>query len=261
MTKDRLLGVLLCGHGSRDADTCLEFERFVKTIRQKLTNLSGRVLVEGAYLEFRRPTIEESFQKLVQANVERIVAQPLMLFAARHATRDIPDQIKRLGTLHPAIAVSCSQELPFDESLLAVALDRIKSVVGYVSSEEWRKTLLLVVGRGSSDAAANQTLGNVAQELHRHLGIGRSKWAFAGIAPPSIKDGLIQAVDEGFQRIVVFPYFLFDGLLVKRTQHLTAEVAIKYPSVDFSVAPHLADHPTLVNSVANRILSILPLQP
>jgi sirohydrochlorin cobaltochelatase len=57
-------------------------------------------------------------------------------------------------------------------------------------------------------------------------------------------------------RIVVFPYFLFNGVLVKRIHRLTADASRTFPEITFSVAAHLADHPAIVETVTNNILTL-----
>ena len=47
----------------------------------------------------------------------------------------------------------------------------------------------------------------------------------------------------GYKRIVVFPYFLFTGILVRRIYDHTDIVAAEFPDVEFVKAGYLNDHP------------------
>ena len=61
----------------------------------------------------------------------------------------------------------------------------------------------------------------------------------------------------GFRRIVVFPYFLFTGILVKRIYHYTGVVAERHPDIEFLKAPYLNDHPLVLDTFAERVREIL----
>ena len=250
-------GILLCGHGSRDEDTQTEFDGFVAATRKALLLHGLSAVIEGAYLEFSHPTISEGFAKLTQAGVNHVVAQPLMLFAARHARKDVPGEANAFAAAHPDIPIDCGHELTLDAKLLAAANDRVNEAATSAASTARRQdTLLLVVGRGSSDSGANRTLVELARKLGEALGIAKAEIAFAGIAEPDVEDGLAQAARQGFPRIIVLPYFLFTGVLVKRIHALTEDTARRHPDIQFLVARHLADHPLVVEAVVDRILEV-----
>jgi sirohydrochlorin cobaltochelatase len=249
-------GVLLCGHGSRDQETRTEFDTFVAAIRNALTRKLSSV-VEGAYLEFSQPTIGEGFARLAASGVKRIVAQPLMLFAARHAKNDVPGEARAFAAAHPEIRIDCGHELSLDAKLLAAAEDRVNEAEASAASVIRRSdTILLTIGRGSSDSEANHTLVELALKLREVLGMAKADIAFAGIAEPNVADGLDQAAQRGFSRVIVLPYFLFTGVLMKRIHALTADTAREYPDIQFLVARHLADHPLVVETVVDRILDL-----
>lgn len=249
-------GILLCGHGSRDKETRTEFDMFVAAIRHALVRELPCV-VEGACLEFSQPTIGEGFTKLAGAGVTRIMAQPLMLFAARHAKNDVPSEAHAFAAAHPEIRIDCGRELSLDAKLLAAAGDRVKEAeAAEISFVPRPDTLLLAIGRGSSDAEANHTLVELALKLRQALGLAKADIAFAGIAEPDIAHGLNQAAQQGFSRVIVLPYFLFTGVLVKRIHALTADAVRAYPTTQFLVARHLADHPLVIGTVVDRILDL-----
>ncbi|MCK5623244.1 MAG: sirohydrochlorin chelatase, partial [Alphaproteobacteria bacterium] len=65
------------------------------------------------------------------------------------------------------------------------------------------------------------------------------------------------AVKLGFRRIIVFPYFLFTGRLVKRIYDHTDIVAARHPDVEFIKAPYLNDHPLVLDCFVDRVNEIL----
>jgi sirohydrochlorin cobaltochelatase len=60
----------------------------------------------------------------------------------------------------------------------------------------------------------------------------------------------------GFARVVVFPYFLFTGILVKRIYEETDAAAAAFPAIDFVKAPYLRDHPLVLDAFADRVEEI-----
>src|SRR3546814_9078662 len=74
---------------------------------------------------------------------------------------------------------------------------------------------------------------------------------------PLGEPGLEHAARLGFRRIVVFPYFLFTGVLVQRIYDATDMVAARYPGIEFVKAPYLNDHEQVLRTFEARIQEIL----
>ncbi|MDX1401198.1 MAG: CbiX/SirB N-terminal domain-containing protein, partial [Kiloniellales bacterium] len=72
-----------------------------------------------------------------------------------------------------------------------------------------------------------------------------------------VEPGLEHAAKLGYKRIIVFPYFLFTGVLVKRIYHYTDLVASRHPEIEFVKASYLKDHPLVLDSFAERVEEIL----
>jgi sirohydrochlorin cobaltochelatase len=80
------LGVLVCGHGSRNRLAVAEFASLAEQLRQVL----APVPVAHGYLEFARPILRDGLEELRARGVRHVLAVPAMLFAAGHAKNDIP---------------------------------------------------------------------------------------------------------------------------------------------------------------------------
>src|SRR3546814_3855004 len=70
-------------------------------------------------------------------------------------------------------------------------------------------------------------------------------------------DLLEHAARLGYKRIVVFPYFLFTGILVQRIYDHTDIVAQRHPEIEFVKAGYLNDHPAVLDAFAERVQEIL----
>ena len=175
-----LPGVLLCGHGSRDVEAAAEFARVVAGLAQRLPDR----IVAAASLEFARPTIREGRRSLRDRGVRDLLAVPCMLFAAGHVKNDLPWEINSFATANPDLTVSFARDLTIDAKLLrAMAGDRIEAALAGTSAAE---SLLLVIGRGTSDPDANANIAKLARLLGEGLGFGWSEIGFSGVAHPRV---------------------------------------------------------------------------
>ena len=118
-------------------------------------------------------------------------------------------------------------------------------------------TLLVVVGRGASDPDANSNVAKVARMLWEGFGFGWAETAYSGVTFPLVEPALEKAARLGFRRIVVFPYFLFTGVLVQRIYDAADAVAARHPGIEFVKAPYLNDHPLVLDTFVDRVHEIL----
>ncbi len=245
--------VLLCGHGSRDPEAISEFEEAAAALRSRLASLApGRDFATG-YLEFARPTIGEGLAALTARGARRILAIPGMLFAASHVKNDLPWEMNSFIADNPGIDVRLGRDLGIEPKLLEAAAARIAAAAPDERPGVRSDTLLVVVGRGTNDPDANSNIAKIARMLWEGMGFGWAEAAFSGVADPRVDTALERAARLGFRRIVVFPYFLFTGVLVKRIYAQTDEVAARFPDIEFVKAGYLRDHARVIDTFADRI--------
>ncbi len=241
--------VLLCGHGSRDPEAIGEFEEAATALRSRLMTLAPGGDFATGYLEFARPTIGESLAALTARGARRILAIPGMLFAASHVKNDLPWEMNSFIAANPGIEVRLGRDLAIDPKLLDAAAERIEAAVPGDRSD----TLLVVVGRGTNDPDANSNIAKLARMLWEGMGFGWAEAAFSGVADPRVDAALERAARLGFRRIVVFPYFLFTGILVKRIYAQTDGVAARFPDIAFVKALYLRDHVRVIDAFVDRV--------
>ena len=246
-------GVMVCGHGSRDEDAVEEFRVFAKGLKKQLRQYE----IDWGFLEFATPVIKSGLDALRDKGIRKIMAVPVMLFAAGHAKNDIPSVLNAYQAQNPELSISYARELGIDLKLIRAAGERVKEAIkqaeGNISLEE---TLLLVVGRGASDPDANSNVSKVTRMLWEGLGLGWAETAYSGVTFPLVEPGLEHAARLGYKRIIVFPYFLFSGILVKRIYHYTDVVAARHPEIQFIKASYLNDHPLVLETFADRVEEI-----
>ena len=257
----RKIGVMICGHGSRSAVAVSEFA----TLAEKLpAYLPAEWDCDYGYLEFANPVIRAGLDNLRARGVDRILAVPGMLFAAMHTKNDIPTVLNAYAAEH-GIEVSYGRDLGVDPKMIAAAGDRVRDAIaaadaagGAVPLEE---TCLVVIGRGASDPDANGNVAKVARLLQEGLGLGWLEVGYSGVTFPLVEPVLRHAAKLGYRRIVVFPYFLFSGILIDRIYGFTDKVAADHPDMQFVKAGYLGDHPKVLETFAERAVEQLGAVP
>ena len=247
-------GVMLCGHGSRNRRAVEEFSKLAQRLRARLPG----VPVEYGYLEFADPVLHQGLDRLRAAGARKILAVPGMLFAAGHAKNDIPSVLNTYAGTHPGVEITYGRELGVDLKMLRAAGDRIEQALGDADGGIARaETLLMVVGRGASDPDANSNVAKIMRMLWEGMGFGWGEVAYSGVTFPLVAPALSHAVKLGYRRIVVFPYFLFTGVLVNRIYDAVDEAAAAHPEIEFLKAPYLNDHPLVLETLVERLREML----
>lgn len=179
------------------------------------------------------------------------------LSPAGHVKNDLPWEINSFAAENPDVSIAYGRELAVDLKLLAAAKERISAAEARAKpGVERSETLLLVVGRGTNDPDANSNVAKVARLLWEGMRFGWTEIAYSGVTAPRVDAALERAVRLGFRRIVVFPYFLFTGVLVKRIYAQADAAAAAYPEVEIVKADYLNDHPLVLDALAERLAEI-----
>ena len=242
--------VMICGHGSRDDHAIEEFNKLAGHLSRRLPQFD----VESGFLEFATPIIRTGLDKLKERGAKKIVCVPGMLFAAGHVKNDLPSEVNNFGAENPGIEMIFGRELAVDQKLLEAARQRIEEAENEAATDVDRKdTLLMVVGRGTNDPDANSNVSKVARMLWEGMGFGWAEVSYSGVASPLVDAGLKNAVKLGYRRIIVFPYFLFTGILVRRIYDWVDEAAANHPEIEFLKASYLNDHDLLIDTFVERV--------
>ncbi|MGV8892189.1 MAG: precorrin-8X methylmutase [Burkholderiaceae bacterium] len=242
-------GIVVAGHGSRDPDGVREFEALVTLVRSR----APQHIVSHGYLEFANPTIDQAVKTTVAAGVRQIAVVPGVLLGARHAKNDMPSEILALAREYPDIDFHFGTPLNLHPKLLQLAQERIVAAEA-LSPQTVRRddTCLVLVGRGTTDPDANGEIAKLARMLEEGMGFGGVYVCFSGTAKPLVDDGLRAAARLGFKRLVVLPFFLFDGVLVKRIYAAIDALQQREPALELLKAGYLGVHPFVADVLIDR---------
>ena len=247
------IGVMICGHGSRSQAAVDEFAVLAKKLPAYLPEDWE---TDYGYLEFANPVIRDGLDRLRDMGCERILAVPGMLFAAMHAKNDIPTVLNTYAKVN-GVEVSYGRELGVDPKMIAAAGARVQEAVDRANAElgalPLDQTCLVVIGRGASDPDANANVSKIARMLWEGMGFGWCEVGYSGVTFPLVEPCLQHVTRLGYKRVIVFPYFLFTGILIDRIYGFTDQVAAQHPDIQFVKAGYLNDHPQVLETFAERI--------
>jgi sirohydrochlorin cobaltochelatase len=247
----------MIGHGTRDEEGRQTFLDFAK-VYQALD--SSRPVVP-CFLELTAPTIQEGVDQCVEQGYTELSALPILLFAARHNKFDVTNELDRARVRHPQVRFHYGRHFGITPGILDLWRDRMSKLdqpFGDSESQEQSKiqnrqdTVLLFVGRGSSDPDANGDVYKMARMLWEGSGYKTVETCFIGITHPRLEEGFRRARLYEPKRIIVLPYFLFTGSLVKKIFDITAQQQEQYPEISMTCLPEMGIQPQLLSILRDR---------
>jgi sirohydrochlorin cobaltochelatase len=249
--KSAAMGALLIGHGTREPEGISEFHSTV----QQVFIAWPEIAVEPCFLEIAEPSIESAVKRLLERGVAQIVVMPLLLFAAGHAKRDVPMAVAEALRPYPQIAWQQAEHLGCHAAILEQSASRFQEALANRTAVPSQRTALLLVGRGSLDPEATSEMHEFASLLPQARLVDAVHLAFVAMAQPSLEEILEQIAEKGYERVIVQPHLLFDGLLLGRIGEIVAEFACRQPQTDWVVSGHLGLGPTpaVARAVAERM--------
>ena len=207
-------------------------------------------------------------KKLLAAGVDDIYAVPGMLFAATHARNDIPSVLlnfqQQLVQQQSNTKIHYGSELGLHPAMIEAFQTRIYQSMSLDSQQppaNLHDTMLVVVGRGTSDTLANAEAAKLTRIVNENMGFGWADTVYSGVTYPSVGVGLERLIKLGFKKIVVAPYFLFTGRLIKRIYAYVDKLAEQHPEIEFIKTPYLNDHPKVIDAFEVRLRQIMTQQP
>ena len=243
--------LLAIGHGTRNPQGRQTFLDFVATYQQLDTSRP----VIPCFLELTEPSISQGIDRCLAEGYTEITALPVLLFAARHNKYDVTNELDRGIKAHPQLSISYGRHFGINPEIIELWRDRLKTLdlpqhnPQQIARED---TVLLFVGRGSSDPDANGDLTKLARVLWEGSGYKTVETCFIGITHPRLEEGFRRAYFYQPKRIIVLPYFLFTGTLINKIKSITAQQAAQHPEIQFSSLKEMGIAPQLLKLFRQR---------
>ena len=245
--------LLMIGHGSRDAQGRQALLDFAQAYQQLDTSRP----VVPCFLELTEPSILDGVNYCVEQGYTELSALPILLFAARHNKFDVTNELDRARQIHPQVKFHYGRHFGINPRILELWQARLRQLdqPPYNPDNIPRsETVLLFVGRGSSDPDANGDVYKMARMLWEGSGYQTVETCFIGITHPRLEEGFRRARLYQPKRIIVLPYFLFTGVLMKKIFDISAQQQEQYPNIALHCLPEIGIQPQLLQLLREREL-------
>nr|WP_246354441.1 precorrin-3B C(17)-methyltransferase [Paenibacillus phytohabitans] len=278
--------VLLVGHGSRIQAGNDELLQFTSQLAARKPELK----FETCFIELASPSIAGGIAKCVEDGATQIYIVPIILFAAGHSKLDIPLAIDEAKLKYPGVEFVYGRPLGVQERAVDIVLDRIREAESLsasvkhsneadslavsvdhsneagaadlslqeaeartTSAAEDKDTIVLLMGRGGSDPDANSDFYKLGRLLWERTSYQSVESCFIAITKPSLPGGLERCLALGARKIIVVPYLLFTGVLMKQFAEMVSRFAAEHPEIEVQLGRQLGTHPLLVDMLTERI--------
>ncbi|TGV05379.1 sirohydrochlorin chelatase, partial [Mesorhizobium sp. M00.F.Ca.ET.186.01.1.1] len=188
----------------------------------------------------------------VARGATRVAVIPIILFSAGHAKIHIPAAIDEAKELHPHVQFIYGRPIGIHEEVINILSTRMAEA-GFASGEDYDDLAVLVIGRGSSDADANSDIYKMSRLFWERYKAPLVETAFMGVTYPLYDEGVERCLKLGAKRIVLLPYFLFTGVLIKRMSDQLEKFRAQYPDAQFEMAEYFGFHPLLKEVLKDRV--------
>ncbi|MEC2551377.1 sirohydrochlorin chelatase [Bacillus tropicus] len=218
--------ILYICHGSRLKAAKEEAVAFITSCM----NHVEASIQEICFLELVSPTIDEGFRTCVERGATEIIVIPVFLLAAGHVKKDIPFELEKLTNQFLNVKVTYGNPFGVSEAL-------VKSVYSGsgIEQDDKNEVTLLLVARGSSDPKVLRDINWIASLFQMEEKIKKVEVCYLAAAEPKFEEKLKEVVERKEKNIVVLPYLLFTGLLMK---HIEKEVR-QYELDEIKISPYL----------------------
>ncbi|MBE5105509.1 sirohydrochlorin chelatase [Bacillus thuringiensis] len=236
--------ILYICHGSRLRAAKEEAIQFITSCMSRIE----AAIQEVCFLELANPSIEEGFRTCVMRGATEIIAIPVFLLAAGHVKKDIPFELEKLNNQYPNIKVTYGNPFGVSEAL-------IKSVYSGsgIEQEDKDKVTLLLVARGSSDPEVLRDIHWIVSLFQTEEKIKRVDVCYLAAVEPKFEQKLKEVVERKEECIIVLPYLLFTGLLMK---HIEKEVR-QYELEEIKISPYLGKNKAFQEMLIQKTKELL----
>jgi len=204
--------ILYIGHGTRSKKGAEEAQSFLHRVMDRISV----EIQEISFLELTEPSIEEGFLRCVNRGATEISVVPLFLLAAGHIKEDIPQALGPLCNMYPTIQVNIRDPFGVQGKILDGIAELVRNSVDEISPQD----AVLVVGRGSSDKSIHTAFAEITKGIRERLGIKYVSVCYLAATEPRLQEGLETVSKQTVGKIIVIPYLLFSGLLLKEIDQM-----------------------------------------
>lgn len=248
--------ILLIGHGSRFTEGNREIEAFAELWRKR----QPQWRIEVCFIEFADVLLDEGLDRAAR-NASRVIVVPLILNAAGHVKMEAPEHIAKARLRHPDTEFLYVPNLGADDRILTILKRNLNKAMSALDMPDPKSTGVIVLGRGSSDRAANGEVAKLARWLFEETHHELVDIAFTGITFPRLETAVQRQVKLGMTQIAVLPYYLFTGTLIERIRRQVERLRQQYPQVCFSLSEYFGFEEEIFQLLDERVQAVQSGEP
>ncbi len=243
--------ILLVGHGSREESGNVEIREFVAQWRAR----QPRWRIEVCFIEFAPPSLHDGLIAAAQG-ARRVLVLPLILNAAGHVKMEIPEAIEHARAHCPGTEFLYGPHLTACDPILAILKRRLRRAMNALDMPDPTTTGVILLGRGSSDRAANGDMAKMARWLQEAGDHELVDLAFTGITFPRLERVVQRQALIGMRQIVVLPYYLYTGTLMQRIHRQVEHLRAQYPQIRFAASTHFGFEDEIFALLEQRVADL-----
>ena len=271
----------LVSHGSRDSRLKLELQKLVKLLSKQISSskyfrkhnniLKSPVITTGVLELGPKPLhqqIEDFWKSTRSLHISQIQIMPLFLLPGVHVTEDIPAEIE---IFQKRVRASVSSEMVLHEGKSNLKLDNkldintpIKiNLYPYIGSHPKIANLLdtkitsvtvdvwVIISHGSRRTGSNEVVEKISQSLASscQVLVFTAYWSH----PPDLKSRVEILLKQGYQKIGILPYFLFNGAITDAIANTINQLSQTYPNLQFHLTTPLGATEELARLVSDLV--------
>ncbi len=278
----RTRGVVVVGHGTADPVGAEETRQIAALVAGMLPD----VAVELGFLEVIGPSIGEALERLAARGCTEVVAAPLLLFTAGHARRDVPEAVRE-GAMRAGLIVRQADALGCHPDIVALTQQRRREALASLAPVPEENTVLLMIGRGSSDPTAHRQLHDFAVASCQNQNQdedqlnaptesvrpyrSRIELGFVAAARPTLDEAIVNAAGGGgagksngdsvpVRRVVVQPHLLFRGHVEEQVNAAVDRGRREHPGIEWVQVQRLGADRLVAQTLIDRAAVAFPAE-
>ncbi|MFL5800489.1 MAG: sirohydrochlorin chelatase [Roseiflexaceae bacterium] len=261
--------VVLVGHGSLRPGAGAAMVRLAERARAA----GVAPIVKAGFLNYSRPTFAEVLAQCLAEGAAEVVVQPYFLIPGKFVRQDLARLLEEARASHPGLALRLAPPFGDHPALARLLLKRAHAAADMVtpsliaarratrplgdrdgSPDICPCTGLLIMAHGSPDPRSNAPIYQIARRVRASNHYTAVTVCFLDLNRPGIPEAIDTLAGYGIRRLIAAPFFLQLGNHVREDLPAIVDAAhARHPTLQISLAEHLAYDPLLVAVIADRV--------
>jgi len=246
--------VLLVAHGARDPGN--EGNREVEEMAELWRGRHPKTEIQVCWIEHAPVLLEQGMDWAAAGLGDaggRLFVLPLILNAAGHVKNDIPQAIEAARARYPNVEFRYGHHLGTTGQLLKALRFRLHQAMVELAMPDPCTTGVVLLARGASDIEATGEVAKMAHWIYETTQHDLVLPAFTDVCFPRLEQ-VVQRLDRlDASQIIVLPYYLFTGRLIKRIERQVERLGSQYPNRVIVRADYIGAHEQLLDLLDLRL--------